>query len=498
MSGRTTDPLGSHEIPTTDPLQYPMQDSRSTRVRLSRTRSSQPTGRDSLNSLATENTTMSTQITNRIRRTLFAVVLPVLALLALDVTAAMGQVPTPEGTTITNIATVGWSDANTNTYTSVNASVDVTVDFAAGLDVTGPSDNSPLVGGSASAGFVLTNNGNGTDQLQVTSFTNSNELVLLAANVTYTAVDTAGVAVPGGPFASIALLNAALATIEVIPGESITVTANYDILANTGGLTTTIELTAESNRTGTVTDSDPVVLTPSLTGTITVTDSNDSEQLPNGTYTVDFKVSSTLTGNEDITVTASILGANTAQATITGISDNAGTSDTDTDITSTYAQGTFKIITVTYTLPTPPDAVAGETVEFQLTADGALSLVSATDLTPPVTTVIQPAMTITKTVSSTPDGLTAVTNVIPGQTIYYVITITNNGTAEATSVLVTDALPDEVLFVEIQSTSGVSWDATPTHDAAPFGGDVTGNIALLGKLGSGSETAGMIIEVTVR
>src|SRR3984893_1108233 len=43
---------------------------------------------------------------------------------------------TPEGTVITNQATASWTDANNTTYTSVNASVSVTVGFTAGITTT--------------------------------------------------------------------------------------------------------------------------------------------------------------------------------------------------------------------------------------------------------------------------------------------------------------------------------------------------------------------------
>ncbi len=43
---------------------------------------------------------------------------------------------TAEGTVITNTATVSFTDARSNTYSSVQASVNVTVGFLAGIDVT--------------------------------------------------------------------------------------------------------------------------------------------------------------------------------------------------------------------------------------------------------------------------------------------------------------------------------------------------------------------------
>ena len=66
----------------------------------------------------------------------FQTMLRALALTAI-VAALAGKTmyaQTPENTIITNMATVSWTDANSNPYTPVNASVDVTVGFQAGVD----------------------------------------------------------------------------------------------------------------------------------------------------------------------------------------------------------------------------------------------------------------------------------------------------------------------------------------------------------------------------
>src|SRR5207237_9792332 len=53
------------------------------------------------------------------------------------------QSPTPEGTVITNTASVSFTDANGNTYSAVTASVSVTVGFVAGVDVAGAAGATP-------------------------------------------------------------------------------------------------------------------------------------------------------------------------------------------------------------------------------------------------------------------------------------------------------------------------------------------------------------------
>src|SRR3954464_15670643 len=76
------------------------------------------------------------------------------------------QSPTPEGTVISNTATVSFTDANNNTYTNVTATVTVTVGFVAGIDVAGAASVTPA---SPSTGNLLTftvqNMGNGTDHV---------------------------------------------------------------------------------------------------------------------------------------------------------------------------------------------------------------------------------------------------------------------------------------------------------------------------------------------
>ena len=56
------------------------------------------------------------------------------------------QTPTPEGTVIRNIASVTFTDANSNAYAAVADTVDITVGFGAGIDVTGPASATPAAG----------------------------------------------------------------------------------------------------------------------------------------------------------------------------------------------------------------------------------------------------------------------------------------------------------------------------------------------------------------
>src|SRR5213075_796617 len=98
--------------------------------------------------------------------------------------AATAAVPvnaqTPEGTVIHNVATVSFTDANSNAYATVSASVDVTVGFVAGLDViasaatvgpASPSANDTLF-------FPVNNMGNGTDSVTISE--NISDIVTLS------------------------------------------------------------------------------------------------------------------------------------------------------------------------------------------------------------------------------------------------------------------------------------------------------------------------------
>src|SRR5690348_18369640 len=91
-----------------------------------------------------------------------------LAIMALAAPTLRAQSPTPEGTVITNTATVSFTDANGNTYSSVSASVNVTVGFVAGVTVTGPNTATPASPSTLNTvTYTIQNIGNGTDQVQV-------------------------------------------------------------------------------------------------------------------------------------------------------------------------------------------------------------------------------------------------------------------------------------------------------------------------------------------
>src|SRR4051812_26490383 len=129
---------------------------------------------------------------------------------------------TAEGTVITNTATASYTDANGNTYTNATASVSVTVGFAAGVDVVSPASVSPA---SPSSGnqqdFTVNNTGNGTDQVSVN--------VATAAGLTNVSYKYSGTT-----YATLALLNTALAGVNTVAGGSIIVSVLYDVASGKG------------------------------------------------------------------------------------------------------------------------------------------------------------------------------------------------------------------------------------------------------------------------
>src|SRR5215510_7539285 len=130
-------------------------------------------------------------------------ILSVAVLLAVTWAApAAANAQTPEGTVIRSIATVSFTDANSNTYATVADTADVTVGFVAGLNVVAnaatvgpasPSTNDTLF-------FPVNNIGNGTDSVTIS------QNISVGGIITVT-----GYRVGATTYASLALLNIGLA-----------------------------------------------------------------------------------------------------------------------------------------------------------------------------------------------------------------------------------------------------------------------------------------------
>lgn len=345
-------------------------------------------------------------------------------------TPAHGQ--TPEGTVIRNIATVTFTDANSNSYAAVADTVDVTVGFVAGIDViaaaatVGPASPST----ADTIAFQVSNIGNGTDS------------VVVAENISVGGViAVTGYRYSGTTYGTLAALNTALSGAAIAQAGSITIQVIYDVLAGTGGVSTVYELTATSRRDGGASDSDATTITPNLVAAVAVTPDGGQnlQRLPsNGTnYTFTFTVTNNATGPDAFDLLASFPGA---AITIVSVNGVAGDSTRITGL----AAGASQNIDVIYSIG---NVAAGTVDTLVLTARSVASPATSdngfADLT-----VVRPFLSIAKEPfrddQSTPIG--GGDTVAPGEFIQYRITVTNAGSAAASSVHVDDLLPTELTF----------------------------------------------------
>jgi uncharacterized repeat protein (TIGR01451 family) len=378
------------------------------------------------------------------------------AVLGIMAESVAGQ--TPEGTVITNTATVSFTDANTNTYSTVQASVNVTVGFQAGIDVVAgaatatpasPSTDNDLT-------FDVVNDGNGTDSVTVgTVITDTNVIT----NVRYLLGAT--------PYANLAALNTALAGTGIAGGGvTLTVTVRYDVGSGQGGNPSTLTVTATSRRDVGASDSDATIVTPPITGTISVTpDGGQGLQLlpSNGTqYTATFSVTNAQTGSDDLDLLASFDNGN---ITIVSVNSEAGDS-----ARALFTTGESKNIDVIYTVN---DVAAGSTDNLNLlarsVANGATNDTGYFDLT-----VVRPSISITKEAWDDAQSAQIAGTVLPGDYIQYKITVTNGGTADASSISVSDPLPAEVTYDSSAGDGG-----SPAWGLSEVTGTVTATLATL-------------------
>ena len=380
-----------------------------------------------------------------LNRTLLSVLFAVSA-----ATAAGAQTPTPEGTVITNTATASYTDANGNTYANVTANVAVTVGFTAGVDAQAPASQSPVAGSSGNTvNVTIVNTGNGTDQFSLA--------VAPPANVTVT-----GFVFGGTPYATAAALNTALAAANVAAGGNVVVQVVYSVGAGASG-TGNLVSTATSVRTNTVNDAATTALTFTSAPIVQVaTAPATSQRLPSAnagqTYTQTYSVSNTgsAAGDFNITVStnANITGAVLSTASIAGL-----------------APGASQNVTVTYNVLS--SAALGASGTIQVTATNTANAAITSNATHTVT-VIRPLLAMTKAVfranGTTPIG--GADRVTPGEIITYRITVQNSGTADASTISVSDALPAGVTF----QAGSLTQDPTGGWTLNQAAGTVTGTL----------------------
>ena len=387
--------------------------------------------------------------------------LALMAMLTLGAPQLLAQSPTPEGTVITNTATVSFTDANGNTYSAVNASVSVTVGFVAGVNVSGAATATPASPSSNDAlTFTIQNIGNGTDHVQV------------AENISVAGVITvASYGFNATTYASLAALNTALASANITQGSSITVQVNYNVAANKGGVATNYTLTATSGRDNTVNANKTTVITPAQTYAVAVSPhgGQNLQKLPsNGTnYTFTFSITNNGNGSDNFNLVASNSGSALTVVSVNGV---AGTSTS-----VTIAAATSMNIDVVYSVG---NVAAGTTDNLQLRATSAGDN-SKTDQGFADLTVVRPAIAVAKA-AYRDDQTTLIgptDTVLPNEAIQFKITVSNSGASPAASVQIADAIPAQMTFL---SAAGdlAGWTISNS------GGNVTASLS--GTLASGA------------
>ncbi|HEX2205408.1 MAG TPA: hypothetical protein VHG91_19010 [Longimicrobium sp.] len=384
----------------------------------------------------------------------------VLAPLFAAASPASAQTPTAEGTVITNTATATWTDANGNTYTPATASVDVTVGFLAGPDVSSPPTVSPASPSTGNElGYTITNSGNGTDSVSVSA--------TASAGVSIT-----GYVFEGTTFTSLTELNTALAGKAIPAGSSITVTVVYTVAPGQGGESIPVSLTATSRRTPATSDASTTNVEPPVAASVNVTPDNGAvSRLPsNGTtYTATYTVQNT--GNASDTYTLGAAANPGGALTIVSVNGTAGSSGS-----VTVAAGGSTTVDVVYSVG---DVAAGTTDDLVLTATSGNSA-GTSDTGTYTVTVVRAAITMTKE-AFRDDQTTAIgasDRVLPGEYIQYRITVTNGGGAAATltgtGYGISDPLPSEVTYV---STSADAAGWTISESSGTVSATLSGTLA---------------------
>jgi len=389
--------------------------------------------------------------------TRMGIVLGVAVLLA-ALTAVPANAQTPEGTVIRSIATVSFTDANSNTYASLADTVNVTVGFVAGANV---------IAGAATVGPAAPST-NDTLSFQVVNIGNGTDSATISQNISVGGIITVtGYRVGTTTYASLALLNAALAGTPIAQAANITVKVIYNVTGGTGGLSTVYTLTATSRRNTAVSAAGLTTVSPALTTAVSVTPDGlqNLQRLPsNGTnYTFTFTVTNNATGTDafDLLVTH--------KTAITSVSVNgvAGDSTRITGVASGASQNINVVYSVNSVAAGTPDTLV---LKARSVASPGTSNTGFADIT-----VIRPLLTVLKVAfrdnQTTPIGSGTV---VPGEFIQYKITVTNSGSAPASVVHVADALATQLTF------SGTTPDAagwTLSNAGNNVTGDLTGTLA---------------------
>jgi uncharacterized repeat protein (TIGR01451 family) len=406
----------------------------------------------------------------------------ILAGLAAFFAVATAQAQTPEGTTIRNIATVDYEDGDGFTYTQVADTVDITVGFLVGISTTPDGGTatpaSPSTGGTLA--FTIENVGNGVDTVTASEVETDVDNMMTITNYNWNS----------GDYASLALLNADLDGYELTAGATTVITITYDIAADKGGSVANYELTATSVRDGGETDPGDYDLTAGETFGVTVWEQSSTQDtlsdnlMPGTGQTVVFRVTNTGNGTESFT-----LLTRQDPATMLSVTGMAGTGvsqggDPDSARVTDLGVGAFVDVTVTFDVA----ELAAGTIDSLFFQALSLAQPATEDEGGYIVTLVRPVITILKEACDDTPTCPLAGNPIPGDTIQYRVTVTNNGTADASNVVVNDVLPGEVTYDTY--TNDGNWASI--NEAA---GTVTATLS--GTLASGGGSAYFYIRVSI-
>jgi len=381
------------------------------------------------------------------------------AVLLAALTAVPANAQTPEKTVIRSIATVSFTDANSNTYATAADTADVTVGFVAGVDV---------IAGAATVGPAAPST-NDTLSFQVANIGNGTDSVTVSQNISVGGIVTVtGYRVGTTTYASLALLNTALAGTPIAQAANITVKVIYNVTGGTGGLSTVYTLTSASRRTPAATDNGVTTVSPSLTTAVTVTPdgTQNLQRLPsNGTnYSFTFTVTNNASGTDGFDL---LVSHPKTAITIVSVNGVVGDSARITGVASGASQGIAVVYSIGNVAAGSPDTLVlkARSVATPATSDNGFA-----DLT-----VIRPLVIVDKTAyRDNQTTLVGTGTVVPGEFIQYKITVTNSGSAAASTVHISDPLPTQLTFAST-SPDAAGWTLSNVGNAVSA--DLAGTLA---------------------
>jgi len=305
---------------------------------------------------------------------------------------------TGAGATILNVVTVDYKDASGVTAYAETASSSVTVNLVAAVPtLTAPIDQTTTSGGTVTYTYAITANANGSDTYDITTAdVNSNTSGSSTPSV---ATVTLGSSVISAVTAVDTIQIPAGSETNIAPGDILVINGvDYAVSTVTAGTAASHANTPADGVAGTTTAETPTVI-------VLIANAAGSNTTPALTGAV-----VGLLAAEQQTFTVAVTG------TVTGT--GSGTITTTLSVDSASA-------------PTG---------------------VPATDVT--ISTFSGPSLSVTKQVS-TDGGATfaASGSGAPGSTLTYRITVTNSGSGNATSVVITDPMPAYTTYVAASAKS---------------------------------------------